>query len=75
MTNVLFVCLANAGRSQMSQALFCRAAGDRHEGRSAGSEAEPDGSVHPEVIEVMAVLALTCLTGVRTDWTTPTPSG
>ena len=58
MTNVLFVCLANAGRSQMSQALFCRAAGDRHEGRSAGSEAEPDGSVHPEVIEVMAELGI-----------------
>ena len=37
MANALFVCLHNAGRSQMSQALFERAAGGRHEGRSAGT--------------------------------------
>lgn len=29
MARVLFVCLHNAGRSQMSEALFARAAGDR----------------------------------------------
>jgi arsenate reductase len=56
MANVLFVCLHNAGRSQMSQALFERAAGDRHTARSAGSEADPDGRVHPEVVEVMREL-------------------
>jgi protein-tyrosine-phosphatase len=51
--NVLFVCLHNAGRSQMSQALFERAAGGRHTSESAGSIAEPGGRVHPEVVEVM----------------------
>ena len=51
MTRVLFVCLHNAGRSQMSQALFERAAGGRHEARSAGTE--PAEHVHPEVVEAM----------------------
>jgi hypothetical protein len=37
MANALFVCLHNAGRSQMSQALFERAAEGRHAGRSAGT--------------------------------------
>ena len=59
MTRVLFVCLQNAGRSQMSQALFERAAAGRHESRSAGSRAdEHDGRVHPEVIEVMRELGI-----------------
>jgi arsenate reductase (thioredoxin) len=55
---VLFVCLHNAGRSQMSQALFARAAGGRHRALSAGSEADPGGRVHPEVIEAMRELGL-----------------
>jgi len=50
---VLFVCLHNAGRSQMSAALFERAAGGRHRALSAGTLADPDGRVHPEVVEVM----------------------
>ena len=50
---VLFVCLHNAGRSQMSRALFERAAGGRHAADSAGTLADPDGHVHPEVVEVM----------------------
>jgi protein-tyrosine-phosphatase len=58
MANVLFVCLHNAGRSQMSQALFERAAGGHHAARSAGSEADPDGRVHPEVVEVMRELGV-----------------
>ena len=58
MANVLFVCKANAGRSQMSQALLERVAGDRHDARSAGSEAEPTGSVHPPVVEVMRELGI-----------------
>jgi arsenate reductase (thioredoxin) len=53
MAHVLFVCLHNAGRSQMSQALFERAAAGRHTSESAGSIAEPGGRVHPEVVEVM----------------------
>jgi arsenate reductase len=51
MSRVLFVCLHNAGRSQMSEALFSRAAAGRHEARSAGTE--PAQGVHPEVIEAM----------------------
>jgi arsenate reductase (thioredoxin) len=54
MTTVLFVCLHNAGRSQMSQALFQRAAGDRHTAISAGTT--PAAHVHPEVVEVMREL-------------------
>ncbi len=58
MAHVLFVCLHNAGRSQMSQALFARAAGGRHTSESAGSIAEPGGRVHPEVVEAMNELGL-----------------
>jgi arsenate reductase len=53
---VLFVCVHNAGRSQISQALFNRAAGGAHEARSAGSE--PADRVHPEVIAVMDELGI-----------------
>jgi arsenate reductase len=53
---VLFVCVHNAGRSQMSQALFNRAAGGAHEARSAGSE--PADRVHPEVTTVMDELGI-----------------
>ena len=58
MSHVLFVCLHNAGRSQMSQALFERAAGGRHTAESAGSVADPNGHVHPEVVEVMGELGV-----------------
>lgn len=51
MACVLFVCLHNAGRSQMSQALFEQAAGGRHTAISAGTT--PAEHVHPEVVEVM----------------------
>jgi arsenate reductase len=51
MANVLFVCIQNAGRSQMAQALFERDAGGAHQARSAGSR--PAASVHPVVIEAM----------------------
>jgi arsenate reductase len=53
-TTVLFVCLHNAGRSQMSQALFERAADARHEALSAGTT--PAERVHPEVVEAMREL-------------------
>jgi arsenate reductase (thioredoxin) len=56
MASVLFVCLHNAGRSQMSQALFERAAAGRHTARSAGTT--PAEHVHPEVIEVMRELGI-----------------
>jgi len=56
MARALFVCLHNAGRSQISQALFERAAGGRHEARSAGTT--PGERVHPEVVEAMAELGI-----------------
>ena len=52
MARALFVCLHNAGRSQMSEALFTGAAAGRHEARSAGTT--PGDRVHPEVVEVMS---------------------
>jgi len=58
MAHVLFVCLHNAGRSQMSRALFDQAAAGRHTSDSAGSIADPDGHVHPEVVEVMNELGI-----------------
>ncbi len=51
MSTVLFVCLQNAGRSQMSQALFEQAANGNHHALSAGTR--PAEHVHPEVIDVM----------------------
>jgi arsenate reductase (thioredoxin) len=54
MAHVLFVCLHNAGRSQMSQALFERTVDGRHTAASAGTT--PADRVHPEVIEVMREL-------------------
>ena len=56
MATALFVCLHNAGRSQMSAALFDRAAGGRHRALSAGTR--PAERVHPEVIEVMGELGI-----------------
>jgi arsenate reductase len=56
MARVLFVCLHNAGRSQMSEALFTRAAAGVHEARSAGTT--PAERVHPEVVEVMEELGV-----------------
>ena len=56
MAHVLFVCLHNAGRSQMSAALFERAAAGRHEATSAGTT--PAERVHPEVVEAMRELGI-----------------
>jgi arsenate reductase len=56
MARVLFVCLHTAGRSQISEALFARAASGRHEARSAGTT--PGERVHPEVVEAMEELGI-----------------
>jgi protein-tyrosine-phosphatase len=56
MARVLFVCLHNAGRSQMSEALFARAAENRHQAESAGTT--PAERVHPEVVEAMRELGI-----------------
>jgi protein-tyrosine-phosphatase len=65
MAHVLFVCVHNAGRSQMSQALFERASGGRHSSASAGTT--PGERVHPEVVEAMREL------GVDLSGRTPQP--
>ena len=51
--NVLFVCIGNAGRSQMAQAFYEQAGG---KARSAGSRAETH--LHPEVVEAMRELGI-----------------
>src|SRR6267143_3782918 len=53
---VLFVCVHNAGRSQMAAALLERHAGGRVRVRSAGSE--PAGSLNPRVVEAMREIGL-----------------
>ncbi len=53
---VLFVCVHNAGRSQMAAALLDRRAGGRVHVRSAGSE--PSDQLNPAVVEAMAELGL-----------------
>lgn len=64
MTNVLFVCVQNAGRSQMAQALYERRGG---QARSAGTR--PAERVHPEVAEAMFEV------GVDVDGRTPRKLG
>jgi arsenate reductase (thioredoxin) len=54
-SRVLFVCVQNAGRSQMAQSLFERAE-TSHEARSAGTR--PAERVHPTVVDVMAELGI-----------------
>jgi arsenate reductase len=49
--SVLFVCVHNAGRSQMAAAFLTHLAGDRVEVRSAGSA--PADSVNPAVVEAL----------------------
>ncbi|MHB8470387.1 MAG: arsenate-mycothiol transferase ArsC [Gaiellaceae bacterium] len=51
MSNVLFVCVANGGRSVLAERLFRRAAGARHAARSAGSM--PGTAPHPLVVEAL----------------------
>ena len=49
--SVLFVCVHNAGRSQMAAAFLTHLAGDRIEVRSAGSS--PANSINPAVVEAL----------------------
>jgi arsenate reductase (thioredoxin) len=56
MASVLFVCLHNAGRSQMSAALLEHEAAGRHVALSAGTT--PGEHVHPEVVEAMRELGI-----------------
>jgi len=53
---VLFVCVHNAGRSQMAAALLERHAAGRVVVRSAGSE--PADRLHPAVVQAMAEIGI-----------------
>jgi arsenate reductase len=53
---VLFVCVHNAGRSQMAAAWLAHVAGDRIEVRSAGSQ--PADQVNPVAVDAMAELGI-----------------
>ncbi|MFD9777543.1 arsenate reductase ArsC [[Kitasatospora] papulosa] len=54
--SVLFVCVHNAGRSQMAAAWLTHLAGDRVEVRSAGSN--PGDHVNPAAVEAMAEVGI-----------------
>ena len=54
--NVLFVCVANSGRSVMAERLFREQAQGRHEARSAGSE--PGDAPHPQVVEALREIGI-----------------
>jgi arsenate reductase (thioredoxin) len=53
---VLFVCVANSGRSVMAERLFRQAAQGRHQARSAGSE--PGQAPHPQVVEALREIGI-----------------
>jgi protein-tyrosine-phosphatase len=65
---VLFVCIHNAGRSQMAAALLDHHAGGAVTVRSAGSE--PADRINPAVVTVMAELGID-LSAARTERVTP----
>ncbi len=54
--NVLFVCVANSGRSVIAERIFRREAEGRHEARSAGSA--PGTAVHTQVLEALSEVGL-----------------
>ena len=60
--SVLFVCVHNAGRSQMAAALLAHLAGDRIEVRSAGTE--PADQINPVAITAMAELGIDITTAI-----------
>jgi protein-tyrosine-phosphatase len=56
MVTVLFICVHNAGRSQMSEAIFNSLAGGRHRGISAGSR--PSVEVNPIAVQALREIGL-----------------
>ena len=54
--SVMFVCVHNAGRSQMAQGFLQHLAGDRVEVRSSGTM--PGDQVNPSAVEAMAELGI-----------------
>jgi arsenate reductase (thioredoxin) len=68
--SVLFVCVHNAGRSQMAAGWLRHLAGDAVEVRSAGSE--PGERINPAAVEAMAEVGIdiTDQTPKKLDWAT-----
>lgn len=63
---VLFLCTANACRSQMAEAMLHHLGGDRFEAHSAGSR--PAGFVHPLAIESLHALGIPILFAESKSW-------
>lgn len=66
--SVLFVCVHNAGRSQMAAAWLSHLAGDRVEVRSAGSD--PGDQVNPAAVEAMREVGID-ISGQRSETLEP----
>jgi arsenate reductase len=60
--SVLFVCVHNAGRSQMAAGFMHALSGGRIDVRSAGSE--PENNINPVAIEAMAEVGISIANGV-----------
>jgi protein-tyrosine-phosphatase len=57
-SEILFICVANSGRSVMAERIFNNLAAGRHHARSAGSE--PGAAPHPLVVEALGEIGLDC---------------
>jgi arsenate reductase (thioredoxin) len=64
---VLFVCVHNAGRSQMALGWFTRLAGDRAVGWSGGSE--PGTEINPSAVEAMREVGIDIESEFPKPWT------
>jgi arsenate reductase len=64
---VLFVCVHNAGRSQMALGWFNRLAGDRAVGWSGGSE--PGTEINPSAVEAMREVGIDIESEFPKPWT------
>jgi arsenate reductase (thioredoxin) len=56
MSRILFICVANSGRSVMAERILRDRYGDRHEARSAGSE--PGAATHPVVLDALREIGI-----------------
>jgi len=65
--SVVFLCVHNAGRSQMALGWFRHLAGDRAEGRSGGSE--PAATINPAAIQAMAEVGIDIAKQAPRRWT------
>lgn len=56
MSRILFICVANSGRSVMAERILRDRFGDAHESRSAGTD--PGTGAHPVVVEALRELGI-----------------